>query len=66
MYLDHDLGASKLSGMDFCKMLCAYILDNGGLNQPIPFLVHSQNPAGKLNMESYLNNFFEMYCSRSL
>lgn len=63
MYLDHDLGANRLSGMDFCKLLCAYIQDRGGLDNPIAFHVHSQNPIGKLNMESYLNGFFDIHFS---
>jgi len=43
------------SGFDCAKWLVNYCLDNG---KPIPkFVVHSQNPVGKQNIESLLNNF---------
>lgn len=61
MHLDHDLGADKKTGMDFCKELCNYIQDKNDIKFPITFYVHSQNPIGKFNMESYLQNFFEQH-----
>lgn len=51
---DHDLGLQE-SGFDCAKWLVNYCLDNV---KPIPkFVVHSQNPVGKQNIESLLNNF---------
>lgn len=43
------------SGFDCAKWLVAYCLDN---EMALPdFTVHSQNPVGKRNIESLLNNF---------
>lgn len=51
---DHDLGIGK-TGFDCAKFLVDYCLDNQ-LDLP-NFVVHSQNPVGKLNIESLLKNF---------
>lgn len=51
---DHDLGIGK-TGFDCAKFLVDYCLDNH-LDLP-KFVVHSQNPVGKLNIESLLKNF---------
>jgi len=59
---DHDLGDEK-SGFDCAKFLVHYCLD-----QNITFInfhVHSQNPVGKQNIESLLNNFNRIMSSRS-
>lgn len=51
---DHDLGLEE-SGFDCAKWLVDYCLD---YNKKLPdFKVHSQNPVGKQNIESLLNNF---------
>lgn len=51
---DHDLGEGK-TGYDCAKWLVEFCLDN---QLPLPeFVVHSQNPVGKENIESLLNNF---------
>lgn len=51
---DHDLGLEE-SGYDCAKWLVNYCLDN---NIRLPqFDVHSQNPVGKENIKSLLNNF---------
>ena len=51
---DHDLGLQE-SGYDCAKWLVSYCLDN---EMALPdFMVHSQNPVGKRNIESLLNNF---------
>jgi hypothetical protein len=43
------------TGYDACKWLCEYCLEN---DLPIPsYFVHSANPVGKKNIESYLENF---------
>lgn len=51
---DHDLGLGK-TGYDCAKFLVEYCLENR-LDLP-DFFVHSQNPVGKLNIESLLKNF---------
>jgi len=51
---DHDLGLQE-NGFDCAKWLVNYCLDN---NKKLPdFTIHSQNPVGKKNIESLLNNF---------
>lgn len=51
---DHDLGLGE-SGFDCAKWLVNYCLNN---NVKLPgFAVHSQNPVGKKNIESLLENF---------
>lgn len=51
---DHDLGLQE-SGFDCAKWLVNYCLDN---NLQLPaFNVHSQNPVGKQNIYSLLQNF---------
>jgi hypothetical protein len=43
------------TGLDCAKFLVEYCMDN---KITLPrFLVHSMNPTGKLNIESYLSNF---------
>lgn len=43
------------TGMDCAKWLVEYCMNH---NKPLPeFLVHSQNPVGKVNIQSYLDNF---------
>ncbi|AZB32132.1 cyclic-phosphate processing receiver domain-containing protein [Chryseobacterium balustinum] len=51
---DHDLGLGK-TGYDCAKFLVEYCLEKQ-LDLPC-FFVHSQNPVGKLNIESLLKNF---------
>ena len=51
---DHDLGEGK-SGFDCAKWLVGYCLDS---NLKLPeFLVHSQNPVGKENIDGLFSNF---------
>lgn len=51
---DHDLGLEE-SGFDCAKWLVNYCLD---YQKKLPeFVVHSQNPVGKENIESLLNHF---------
>lgn len=51
---DHDLGLEE-SGYDCAKWLVNYCLDH---QKQLPdFVVHSQNPVGKQNIESLLNQF---------
>lgn len=62
---DHDLGVDSDSnllptGYDFAKWLVEmdmddiYIFPSG-----FDFFVHSANPVGKVNIETYLNNYLE-------
>lgn len=51
---DHDLGLEE-SGYDCAKWLVNYCLDYG--SRLPQFHVHSQNPVGKINILSLLNNF---------
>lgn len=62
---DHDIqdfsGAygQEQTGYDCAKWLCDYVLESNIDPQLINFKVHSQNPIGKQNIESYINNFKE-------
>jgi hypothetical protein len=60
---DHDLGCDSLtglillpSGMDCCKWLVEYCLDND-IELTSECRYHTSNPAGKKNMEGLINNF---------
>lgn len=59
---DHDLGDKILhgDGYEIAKYLCEIDM-NSSFHMPedFDFIVHSQNPIGKENIESYLNNFIE-------
>jgi len=51
--LDYD-NIKEKTGFDCAKFLVEYCMDE---NQPLPeYLVHSANPVGKKNIESYLEN----------
>lgn len=59
---DHDLGEVDgevaLNGYDVVKMIVERVLDGVFVIPPnFTFYVHSQNPVGKRNIESLLNNF---------
>lgn len=60
MSLDHDLGANARTGMDFVKWLCDHIIDND-LKPDFDYAIHSRNPIGAQNMDSYLQNFKRNY-----
>ena len=51
---DHDLGLGK-TGYDCAKFLVEFCLEKQ-IDLP-EFFVHSQNPVGKMNIESLLKNF---------
>lgn len=55
---DHDLGKNEKTGYDIVKLLIEDIMD-GYYEMPddFDFYVHSQNPVGKANIESYLKNY---------
>jgi hypothetical protein len=53
---DHDLGKG-LTGYDFAKWLCEYIIDNNLRSDCFEYYVHSQNPVGAKNIIMYLEGF---------
>jgi hypothetical protein len=60
---DHDLGENEPTGYDIAKWLVE--IDMISVNElcrfpdNFAFYVHSQNPIGKANIESYLNNYMK-------
>lgn len=62
---DHDLGADPETGepfetgYDFCKWLCDIDMDLGTLPKDFDFTVHSANPVGARNIESYLRSYLQ-------
>lgn len=57
---DHDLGdvsEDEKTGYSFAKFLIDYMFDNN-IKEPFEYFVHSSNPVGKINIETYLNNGF--------
>lgn len=54
---DHDLGPDEKTGADFAHYLVNRDLDNEDMPEGFTFYVHSQNPIGKTNIESLLNNY---------
>ena len=55
---DHDLGEGEPSGLDIAKWLVQQDLDfMFFIPYDFTFQVHSMNPVGKKNIESYLNNY---------
>lgn len=55
---DHDLGEGK-TGYDCAKFLVEFCMD---CDLKLPeFIVHSQNPIGKENIEKLFFNFLEKY-----
>lgn len=62
---DHDLGVDENgnllpTGYDFAKWLVDMDIDNiHKFPKNFNFNVHSANPVGRLNIESYLNNYLK-------
>ncbi len=65
---DHDLGEKQKTGYDIAKWLVQLDMDSDELDDfgkryPFPddfeFYVHSQNPVGKKNIETYLLNYLD-------
>lgn len=58
---DHDMGENEKTGFDIVKEIVAMDMDATDEKYKLPadfdFYVHSQNPIGKENIESYLNNY---------
>lgn len=61
---DHDLGMDQTesyelpTGYDFAKWLCQEDIDHPFM-QHFDYFVHSANPAGKANIEGYLDNYMQ-------
>ena len=56
---DHDLGNNEPTGIDITKWLVEYDMDHNIISNDFDYFVHSQNPVGKMNIESYLNNYIK-------
>ena len=57
---DHDLGdlsTDEKTGYTFAKFLIDYMFENN-IKEPFKYYVHSSNPVGKVNIETYLTNGF--------
>ena len=57
---DHDLGDDEPTGYDNAKWFVELDMANHvsfRFDENFSFVVHSQNPIGKQNIESYLNNY---------
>ena len=58
---DHDLGKDRPTGYDIAKWVVDRDLDGiHHLPDKFSFYVHSQNPIGKKNIESLLNNYLKV------
>lgn len=63
---DHDLGdihdGEEMTGYSFAKYLINLLLDEKEKGNPVQifeFNIHSSNPKGAINIETYLNNGFK-------
>lgn len=57
---DHDLGEGIMTGYDLVKWIVNYELDgNTVLSDKFEYYVHSQNPIGKRNIETILDNYMK-------
>ncbi len=57
---DHDLGANEPTGYDIVKKLIDIDMERDILSPNFDFYVHSQNPIGAKNIETYLNNYLRV------
>ena len=54
-----DANFTEKTGLDCAKWLCEYVMNN---KLPLPgFAVHSANPVGRKNIQTYLENFNKHY-----
>ena len=56
---DHDLGARKMSGMDFAVWFSEHILGGENLPAGFTFSVHSFNPVGAKNIHNRMTWLLE-------
>lgn len=55
---DHDLGKDEKTGYDIIKLMIEDVMNSEyEISEGFDYYVHSKNPVGKKNIESYLNNF---------
>lgn len=61
---DHDLGEENNqplpTGYDVAKWLVDYDMDNNSMPVDFSFYVHSQNPIGARNIQSYLDSYLKI------
>lgn len=57
---DHDLGDDQPTGMDVAKWLIDYDMDNEVMPDDFSFYVHSQNPVGAKNIQSYIDGYLKI------
>ena len=55
---DHDLGTDK-TGLDLAKFIVEYDMLHNEIDETFVFTVHSANPVGAKNIESYLNSYLK-------
>ena len=57
IWFDHDLGENAGTGYDCAKYLVEFCIEH---NMDLPeYYIQSNNPAGKLNIDSYLKSFLK-------
>ncbi len=59
----HNIDYSKFvekTGYDCAKWLCNYIIEHECPSLP-EYYIHTMNPAGKINIRTYLENFRKVY-----
>lgn len=55
---DHDLGKDQPTGFDIAKWMCEVDMDKIHVfPSDFTYYVHSQNPVGAKNIQSYLENY---------
>lgn len=57
---DHDLGDGQPTGYDITKWMVDYDMDNDVIPVNFSFYVHSQNPIGAKNIQSYLDSYLKI------
>ena len=57
---DHDLGDEQPTGYDIAKYLVELDMDNAVIPDNFSFYVHSQNPIGAKNIQSYLDSYLRI------
>ena len=61
---DHDLGfepdGSEINGKSFAIWLCDQDMDGViNIDKEFSFAIHSSNPAGRINIESYMKSYLK-------
>lgn len=58
---DFDISGKESTGYDCIKWLCDYAMYENIDISKCNFYVHTKNPVGKKNIESYIANFIKFY-----